>query len=81
MSTVNISWKTLEEKGTIRKLNGGNLVFAGLAEPGFKNWRILMAQFISGAELDKHTQKVVMTPENGLDVLPESEKTAVAEVK
>jgi hypothetical protein len=63
------------------KLNGGNLVFAGLAEPGFKNWRILMAQFISGAELDKHTQKVVMTPENGLDVLPESEKTAVAEVK
>ena len=25
MSTANISWKTLEEKGTIRKLNGGNL--------------------------------------------------------
>ena len=25
MDTVNVSWKTLEEKGTIRKLNGGNL--------------------------------------------------------
>ena len=25
MSTVNVSWKTLEEKGVIRKLNGGNM--------------------------------------------------------
>lgn len=60
------------------KISDGNLVFSGLSEDGLKNWNIMLAEIISDAELKECTEKVVMTPAEGLNELPASEKNIAA---
>lgn len=55
------------------KLDGRNLVFAGLSKVGFDKWDFSFAQIIDDKELEAHTVKVVMTPADGLKKLPEEE--------
>ena len=46
------------------KMSGRNLVFAGLGEPGFKNWDIMMAGFFSDSELASTLGTELMTPDD-----------------
>ena len=55
------------------KLDGRNLVFAGLSSPGMPDWNFSFAQLLDDRELNAHTVKVVMTPEDGLKPLPAEE--------
>jgi len=55
------------------KLDGRNLVFAGLSKPGLGDWDFSFAQIIDDKELGENTVKVVMIPADGLKKLPEEE--------
>lgn len=58
------------------KFGSRNVVFAGLADHGFINWNISMAQVIGEDELKKHTVAEVMTPADALKELPQAELQA-----
>ena len=53
--------------------NGNALVFAGLADKGFVNWNFNVVELMSADALENIVSAVVMTPEQGLDALPEEE--------
>lgn len=48
------------------KFGGRALVFAGLADPGFKGWAMNFAGLMSERELAEHTVAQLLTPEEGL---------------
>lgn len=55
-------------------LSGGHsLAVTGLADPGMRNWQIAMGQVTDTAQLSEYIEAVVMTPEQGLELLPAGE--------
>ncbi|MBR7131328.1 MAG: hypothetical protein IKC82_04995 [Lentisphaeria bacterium] len=56
------------------KLSEKNLVFAGVAKPGFKNWSVSMADFMTDEELNKNVIRQVLSPAEALEKLPETER-------
>lgn len=53
-----------KQYSVVWKFGGRNLVFTGLALPGFKKWDIMMASVVSDAELAGHTVMELMTPDD-----------------
>ena len=50
-----------------------NLVITGLSDRKFTTWGIMLAEIMNDAELEKHTEAVVLTPAQGLNAMPEGE--------
>ena len=64
---------SLIQYSLVWKLDGRNLVFAGLAGKGMKNWSLKLADFMSDEELNKYVLHQVLAPEEALSPLPASE--------
>ena len=60
------------------KLSGRNLVFSGLAAPGFDKWSIAMAGILSDAELNPHLVRELMTPADYVKPFPKDKEPAPA---
>ena len=58
------------------KFGKRNMVLAGLADHGFVNWDVSLAQIIDNNELEENTVAVVMTPADALKELPQEELQA-----
>ena len=70
ISTV---WKQMVQYSLVWKFGEKNLVFSGMAKPGFAGWQIVFAGLIPAQEVAAHTVKVVKTPEEALTPIPEDD--------
>ncbi len=58
--------------------DGRNLVFVGLGRSSLRNWTLLMAEFMDDETLKQNTVDVIITPERGLESLPDKELDRLA---